>query len=198
MLALLCFRSLRLGAGRGRVLAHFLTEAGVLAAVSALMSIAVAMVATRLLVSAGPSGIPRLAEVHVDATVAAFTIVVAALVALACSAFPAIRFVRGNPLAGLRDGGRGGTVGGRRQRTRGSLVVAQVALALVVLAASGLLLRSYQRLHAVRPGFDADGEVYYTDNQGPWRGANNLGHLVPGSFQYLTWRGSVRISELKV
>ena len=65
--------------------------------------------------------------------------------------------MRGNPLAGLREGGRGGTAGGRRQRTRGALVVAQVALALVVLATSGLLLRSYQRLHAVRPGFDADG-----------------------------------------
>jgi predicted permease len=86
-----------------------------------------------------------------------FTVIVAAIVAIACSAFPAVRFLRGNPLAGLRDGGRGGTVGGKRQRMRGALVVAQVALALVVLAASGLLLRSFQRLHGVRPGFDAEG-----------------------------------------
>jgi putative ABC transport system permease protein len=146
-----------LGAGRGRVLAHFLTEAAVLAGVSALLGLGGAVIATRLLVSAGPTGIPRLAEVGVDGEVVAFTLLVAMLVAAVCSAFPAIRFVRGNPLAGLRDGGRGGTAGGRRQRIRGALVVAQVALALVVLATSGLLLRSFQRLHAVRPGFDPEG-----------------------------------------
>ena len=146
-----------LGAGRGRVLAHFLTEAAVLAVVSALLGLGGAVIATRLLVRAGPTGIPRLAEVGVDGAVVAFTLVVAVLVALVCSAFPAIRFLRGNPLAGLRDGGRGGTSGGRRQRIRGALVVAQVALALVVLATSGLLLRSFQQLHAVRPGFDPEG-----------------------------------------
>jgi len=146
-----------LGAGRARVLSHFLTEAAVLAGVSAVLGIAGAVVATRLLVRAGPSAIPRLAEIQVDGSVVAFTIIVAAIVATICSAFPAIRFLRGNPLGGLRDGGRGGTAGGRRQRTRSALVVAQVALALVVLAASGLLLRSYQQLHAVKPGFSADG-----------------------------------------
>jgi predicted permease len=145
-----------LGATRGRVLAHFLTEAGVLAGVSAVLGIGAAELATKLLVRAGPSGIPRLSEIRVDGAVIAFTVLVAAIVAFACSAFPAIRFLRGNPLGGLRDGGRGGTVGGKRQRMRGALVVAQVALALVVLASSGLLLRSFQRLHGVRPGFDAE------------------------------------------
>src|SRR5206468_9384512 len=82
---------------------------------------------------------------------------VAVVVAVVCSAIPAVRFLRGDPLSGLREGGRGGTAGGRRQRSRSALVIAQVAFALVVLAASGLLLRSFQRLHAVRPGFDADG-----------------------------------------
>ena len=146
-----------LGAGRGRVLTHFLTESALLALASAVLGLGAAVVATRLLVSAGPAEIPRLAEVSVDGGVIAFTVVVAGLVALACSGFPAIRFLRGNPLSGLRDGGRGGTAGGKRQRTRSALVVVQVAFALVVLAASGLLLRSFQRLHAVRPGFDADG-----------------------------------------
>ena len=146
-----------LGAGRARVLLHFVTESGLLAGASAVLGLGAAIVATRLLVRAGPSDIPRLAEVGVDATVIAFAILVSAIVALACSAFPAVRFLRGDPLSGLRDGGRGGTAGGKRQRTRGMLVVAQVAFALVVLAASGLLLRSFQRLHAVRPGFDADG-----------------------------------------
>ena len=122
-----------------------------------MFGIAAATIATSLLVRAGPAQIPRLSEVHVDGWVVTFTIVTAALVAAACSAIPAIRFMRGDPLSGLRESGRGGTAGGRRQRTRSALVAAQVAFALVVLAASGLLLRSFQRLHAVRPGFNADG-----------------------------------------
>jgi predicted permease len=146
-----------LGAGRARVLAHFLTESGILAAASAALGLAAAFVATRLLVNAGPAEIPRLAEVGVDGWVVAFTVIVATTVSLACSAIPAVRFMRGDPLAGLREGGRGGTAGGRRQRARSALVVVQVAFALVVLAASGLLLRSFQRLHAVRPGFNAEG-----------------------------------------
>jgi predicted permease len=146
-----------LGAGRARIMTHFFTESAVLAAISSMLGIAVAYAAIRLLVAAGPAEIPRLAEVHVDATVVVFTLVVAALVAVACSAIPAIRFMRGDSLSGLRDGGRAGTAGSHRQRARSALVAAQMAFALVVLAASGLLLRSFQRLHAVRPGFTPDG-----------------------------------------
>ncbi|HEX8941518.1 MAG TPA: ABC transporter permease [Gemmatimonadaceae bacterium] len=146
-----------LGAGRARIMVHFFTESALLAAVSSVLGIAVAYAAIRMLVAAGPAEIPRLAEVHVDATVVLFTLAVAAIVALACSAIPAIRFMRADALSGLRDGGRGGTVGSHRQRARSALVAAQMAFALVVLAASGLLLRSFQRLHAVRPGFTADG-----------------------------------------
>jgi predicted permease len=145
-----------LGAGNARVLSHFFAESAVLTAISALLGIGVAAIAIRALVSAGPSQIPRLAEVHVDGAVIAFTLIVGTLVALACSTIPAVRFLRSEPLAGLRDGGRGGTVGAHRQRARGALVAAQVAFALVVLAASGLLLRSFQHLRAVQPGFNAD------------------------------------------
>lgn len=146
-----------LGAGRTRIMAHFFTESAVLAAISAVLGLAAAYAAIRALVAAGPANIPRLAEVHVDAATVAFTVATAALVALACSAIPAVRFMRSDALSGLRDGTRGGTAGAKRQRARGVLVAAQMAMALVVLAASGLLLRSFQRLHAVRPGFDADG-----------------------------------------
>jgi len=146
-----------LGAGRGRIMVHFFTESVLLAAISSILGTAVAYAAIRMLVAAGPAEIPRLAEVHVDASVVLFTLGVAALVAVACSAIPAIRFMRGDPLSGLRDGGRAGTAGGHRQRARSALVAAQMAFALVVLAASGLLLRSFQRLHAVRPGFTPDG-----------------------------------------
>jgi len=137
-----------LGAGRRRVLAHFFTESAVLTALSALFGLGAAAIGIHLLVNAGPAQIPRLPEVHVDLAVIGFTLGVGTLVALACSAIPAIRFMRGDALSGLRDGGRSGTTGSRRQRARGALVSAQVALALVVLATSGLLLRSFQRLRA--------------------------------------------------
>ena len=146
-----------LGAGRSRVVMHFLTEAGVLAGVSAAFGLVAATFALRMLVAAGPAQLPRLSEVSVDWRMIVFTLVVTVLVAFACSAIPAIRFLRGDALSGLREGGRGGTVGAARQRARGVLVAAQMALALVALVASGLLLRSFQRLHSIHPGFDAQG-----------------------------------------
>jgi len=146
-----------LGAGRARVVTHFLTEAGVLAAVSAAFGLVAATFVLRALVAVGPAQLPRLSEVGMDWSVAVFTLVVTAIVAVACSAIPAIRFLRADALSGLRDGGRGGTAGASRQRARGILVAAQMAFALVALVASGLLLRSFERLHAVRPGFNPDG-----------------------------------------
>ena len=94
-----------LGAGQRRVLSLFFSESAVLAAISALLGLGAAALGIRMLVRAGPAEIPRLAEVHVDGAVIAFTIVVGALVAIACSAIPAIRFMRSDPLSGLRDGG---------------------------------------------------------------------------------------------
>jgi predicted permease len=146
-----------LGAGQRRILAHFFAESAVLAGISAALGLLVATIAIKLLVRAGPPEIPRLTEVGIDGAVVAFTVVVAFLAAMACSVIPALRFLRADVLGGLRDGGRGGTVGGSRQRARSVLVAAQVAVALVVLAMSGLLMRSFMRLSAVRPGFNADG-----------------------------------------
>ena len=146
-----------LGAGQRRILVHFFTESALLAGISAVLGLGVATVAIRLLVRAAPVEIPRLSEVGIDGAVIAFTVIVAFVVALACSAIPAIRFMRADLLGGLRDSSRGGTASGRRQRARGALVAAQVALALVVLAMSGLLMRSFAHLRAVRPGFNPDG-----------------------------------------
>jgi predicted permease len=78
-------------------------------------------------------------------------------VALACSVIPALRVGRIPLFSALREGGRGGTAGKAQHRVRGALVAAQIALALVVLAGAGLLVRTYERLAAVRPGFDATG-----------------------------------------
>ena len=146
-----------LGAGRGRVTMYFLGESIVVTAVSAAAGVALAAVAIRLLVSMGPTSIPRLSEVHIDLATVAFAIVVSALVAVVCSIVPVLRIGRVHLSNALREGGRGGTAGRARQRIRSALVAGQIALALVALASSGLLLRTFERLNAVRPGFEPEG-----------------------------------------
>lgn len=146
-----------LGAGRSRVLAHFLTESAVLSVGAFVLGVVFAGVMLHYLVSSGSSQLPRLAEVRLDGAVVAFAFVTSAIVALVCSAIPAIRALGRDPLAALQESTRGGSLGGRRQRTRSVLVSGQVALAVVVLAASALLARSFSLLHAVRPGFDPHG-----------------------------------------
>ena len=146
-----------LGAGRAKVVAYFLGESLVVTAVSAVVGLALAAVAIRLLVAKGPEAIPRLAEVHIDAATVVFAIAISAVVAFVCSLVPALRIGRADVSSALREGGRGGTAGRARQRVRATLVAGQIALALVALASSGLLLRTFQRLNAVRPGFEPDG-----------------------------------------
>lgn len=144
-----------LGAGRGRVLSHFLSESALLAGLSGVLGLAVAWVAVRALVASGPADIPRLAELTVDGRTIGFATLVALLAALVTSAIPALRVGRAPLATALREGGRGGTAGRAQHRLRGAMVSVQIALALVVLATSGLLLRTFQRLTAVQPGFEA-------------------------------------------
>jgi predicted permease len=179
-----------LGAGQARVISMFFQESAVLAIVSAALGLGAAAVAIKLLVSAGPTQIPRLAEIRVDWLVVAFTIVVALLVAAACSAIPALRFVRGGVLSGLREGGRGGTVGNQRQRARSLLVAAQMAFALVVLTASGLLMRSFVRLHKVNPGFATDGVATV------WLSAPNLRYPTDSSVVRFYTQLTERVAQL--
>jgi predicted lysophospholipase L1 biosynthesis ABC-type transport system permease subunit len=145
-----------LGAGRAKVMAYFLAESVVLTGVAGVAGLGLATVAIRLLAAKGPSTIPRLAELRVDLPTLGFALVISLLVALVCSIVPALRIGRVHLNEALREGGRGGTAGKARQRIRTGLVAAQIALALVALASSGLLLRTFQQLNAVRPGFDIE------------------------------------------
>ena len=146
-----------LGAGRARVLAVLFAESLLLAGVAAAGGLGLAWLAVRALALAGPADIPRLAEVGIGPATLVFVVVVALLVAVICTIIPALRLGRVAELSvTLRQGGRSGTAGRSQHRLRGAMVALQVALALVVLAGSGLLLRTFQRLHAVEPGFTAD------------------------------------------
>jgi predicted permease len=146
-----------MGASRWRIVSHFLIESLVLAGVASAFGLTIAIIAVRLLVRASPIEIPRLAEVQVDVGTMAFIVVTSALVAVVCAIPPALRAVGSGVFSGLRDSSRGATAGGARVRARSVLVGVQMALALVALVASGLLLRSLDRLRAVKPGFDASG-----------------------------------------
>ena len=125
-----------------------------LAAGSGALGLVVAWVAVRILVSRGPADLPRLAEIGIDWPVVAFAAGMTALAALVFSAVPMLRIAAG--ALAMREGARGGTASRRQQRVRGTLVVAQIALGIVVLTTSALLLRSFEALHAVRPGFESD------------------------------------------
>ncbi len=147
-----------LGAGRGQVLRAFMSESLVLAAAGGVLGTLVAAGAVRVVFGLLPTDLPRMAEIGIDGRVLAFTAALAVGCAVFFGFFPMLR-ARGRDLAGrLRgDGGRGATGGRESHRLRGGLVVTQVALALVLLVGAGLMLRSFQALRALDPGFDAEG-----------------------------------------
>ena len=145
-----------LGAGPARVISQFLAESFLLAVLGGALGLCFAFVGVRAFVRAGPPGIPRLAEMGVDAGVVGFAVLVTLVMAALCSIVPAIRYDTRRLASRLRDGTRGGTSGRDRQRARRTLVVSQVAFATVLVAGAGMLFRSMDRLRHVEPGFDAN------------------------------------------
>ena len=142
-----------LGAGTGRVTRQLLTESVTLALLGGAAGVVVAMVGVRALVALSPPGLPRVHAIHVDAGVVTAAVLLAVAVGVCVGLIPALYAGRYDLLPALHQGSRR-TVGGH-QRTRGALVVVEVALALVLLVSAGLLLRSLERLFSVAPGFDA-------------------------------------------
>jgi putative ABC transport system permease protein len=142
-----------LGAGRARLVRQQLTESLLLALLGGAAGLLLAMWGTDLLAAAAPPGIPRVSEVGVDGRVLSFTLGLSLITGVLFGLAPALQASRADLNESLKEGGRGGA-GPRRHRARAVLVVAEVALALVLLAGAGLLLRSFQRLQAIDPGFD--------------------------------------------
>ncbi|MFI5233887.1 MAG: FtsX-like permease family protein, partial [Gemmatimonadales bacterium] len=146
-----------LGAGRMILLQTSLGEALVLSGVGGVLGIALAVLGVSFLqqIPMGAS-IPRLGEIHVDGFVVTFTIVVSCLAAIAVSALPAFRSSRASLTSLMGADGRSATGSRVRHTVRRALVVSQVALALVLVSGAALFARSFERLSAVNPGFDAD------------------------------------------
>lgn len=151
-----------LGASRGRLLAPVIAEAAVLALVGGVAGVGLAFGAIRLLVRAAPPSVPRVGEIGVDAPTLGFTLLTMVVVTLACAVLPALRSMSAAFGPILREGGRSGTLGKESHRMQSALIAVQVALAVVLLAGSGLLARTVERLNAVRPGFDPTSTLTFT------------------------------------
>jgi putative ABC transport system permease protein len=144
-----------LGAGRGRLVRQLLTESVLLSLAGGALGLAVAWWGVRVLLGAVPQEIPRAAEVGIDGAVLLFLLVVSVAAGVAFGALPAWQFARGEALAALRGLTRDATRGVRQARTRRTLVMVEVALAVVLVVTAGLLVKSFARLQRVEPGFDA-------------------------------------------
>ena len=144
-----------LGAGRWRVVRQLLTEATVLAALGGAFGLLLAMWGVDLLLALTPKDLLGLRDVGVDYRVLGFTFGVSVLTGVLFGLAPALEASRPNLNESLKEGGRGAVTGGRNHRLRDMFVVAEIALALVLLIGSGLMIRSFARLQSVDPGFDA-------------------------------------------
>jgi predicted permease len=142
-----------LGASRWRIGQDFLAEGVVLALMGGIVGLGFAAAGLRALRALGPERLPRLHDIGMDGTVLLVALLVSVAAGALLSIVPALRHAGDELAAGLRDGGRGGE-GRERHRARNALVVAQLALALMLLAGSGLMVRSAQALRAVHPGFE--------------------------------------------
>jgi predicted permease len=141
------------GASRGRLVRQLLTESAVLGLVAGALGAWIARLGMLALVRVAPQNLPRLDEVTVDATALAFAIAVALLASFLFGLAPAVHASQVQLVDGLRQGGKGSSIGARGGLARSVFVVAEIALAVVLVAGAGLLARSLARLMAVDLGF---------------------------------------------
>lgn len=141
-----------LGAGHTAVAGYFAAESALISTMGAVIGLALAWGAVRLLVGFSPGNLPRLEEVSLDGTAVLYSLMLTLIAALAFSGIP---LWRAAPVAAsLHAQGRGNTASRSRHRTRHLLMGTQVALAMVLLVAASLMVRSFQKLRAIEPGFD--------------------------------------------
>ncbi len=147
---------LALGASAAAVLRQSLIEALLLSMGGGLLGLALAAVAMRAGLSFLPETLPRISAIGLDLRVVGFALLLALLTGLLCGVIPAIASARTSVNEALKEGGRTGSSGSGHARLRSALVIAELAVALVLLTASGLLLRSFEKMRSVDMGFRTD------------------------------------------
>lgn len=141
-----------LGAGWRRIAGDLLLESVTLAGIGSALGLGLAFAGLRLLVAMAPD-LPRVHEIGIDLSVLLFALALAVITGMLIGLIPIFKFSGGQLNASLREGGRALSQGRERHRARNTLVVIQVALALVLLICSGLMIRTFQALNHVDPGF---------------------------------------------
>lgn len=150
-----------LGSGGARIARQLLVESGILALLGGLLGVALAWLGLGLVLAIAGDSIPRLGEVGIDGTVLLFALIAATATGLGFGLVPALRFGRIEPAGTLREQGRGSTDTRAHMRIRSGFAVAQVGLALVLLAGAAVLLTSFYRLQQVDLGFSPDGVMTF-------------------------------------
>jgi len=144
-----------LGASWGRIAGELLLESVILGLFGSVLGLGLAYGALRVLVAIAPAGLPRISEVGINGPVLLFTLLVSLLASLLFGCVPILKYAGARLTTGIREGGRGLSQSKEQHRTRNTLVVVQVALALVLLICSGLMIRTFRALTKVNPGFVA-------------------------------------------
>ncbi|HET9179535.1 MAG TPA: ABC transporter permease [Terriglobia bacterium] len=142
-----------LGASRGRIAAELLFESLILALAGSLLGLGLAYGALRILVAVAPAGLPRLNEIAIDGTVVLFALAMSMVASLLFGSVPVVKYTGARLGTDLHESRRSMSASRERHRARSTLVIAQVALALVLLISSGLMIRTFLALTRVDPGF---------------------------------------------
>jgi predicted permease len=148
-----------LGAGWGRIARQLLIESILLSLAGALLGIALAYVGLRVLIAMAPADVPRAGEIALDSTVLAFTLGLSLFSGLLFGSIPVARYANLRRARTILTTGRTASAPRERLRTRGILVIVQVSLALMLLISAGLMIRTYQQLSSVNPGFSRPNEI---------------------------------------
>jgi predicted permease len=150
-----------LGAGRGRIIRQLLTESFVLSAAGTILGLVFAFVGVRLLLAYGASQLPRLDRVPFDARVLAFALAVMVATGFIVGFAPAIRLAGTSLKTLMNESGRSSTGGGAAGRVLRVMIVAEIALAITLVAGAGWLVRSFSNLGTAGPGFISDGRLAF-------------------------------------
>jgi predicted permease len=142
-----------LGASRARIVRELLVESVLLGLLGGALGVALAYGGLRLLAAIGPANLPRLNEISLDARALAFTLALSLLSGLLFGSIPALKYAGPRIALALRSAGRTASVSRERHRSRNLLVIAQVAMGVVLLIGAGLMIRTFDALRKVEPGF---------------------------------------------
>jgi putative ABC transport system permease protein len=148
-----------LGASWGRLTSEILSESLVLGLLGGVVGVVLAYGGVTALRSTAPQGLPRIEDITIGAPVLMFALLISVAAGVLFGLIPVLRFASPNVVAALKEGGRLSSASRERHHARNALVIGQVALAVVLLVASGLMIRTFQAMRHVQPGFTRPEQV---------------------------------------